>query len=120
MYSKLEATNTLILLLIFVSDHDLLLIRCYTIQFDNDYNHTASENYTNPSTAEYEMIQKRIEEGIQQITRNKDLTLTNNITITMIDEGVDSLNHTTILINIVISNTGKKYGTQIVFQGIII
>ena len=91
----------------FVLDHDLLLIRCYTNQFANDYNYTASENYTNPNSPEYGRIQKRVEEGIKQITHNEHLSLKNNITITLIDEGMDILNQTAILINIAISTTGN-------------
>ena len=88
-------------------DHDLLLIRCYTNQFANDYNYTASENYTNPNSPEYGKIQKRVEEGIQKITDNEYLSLANNITVSLIHEGTDSLNQTTILINIAISTTGN-------------
>ena len=91
----------------FVLDHDLLLIRCYTKQFANDYNYTASKNYTNPNSPEYGKIQKRVEEGIQQITHNEQLSLSNNITISLNDKGMDILNQTTILINIAISTAGK-------------
>ena len=53
-------------------------------------------------------ITKRIEKAIQQIIPIKPaLTLENNISVELIDNGIDTLNRTMVSINIVISSTGR-------------
>ena len=53
-------------------------------------------------------ITKRIEKAIQQIIPIKPaLTLENNISVELIDNGIDQLNRTMVSINIVISSTGE-------------
>ena len=53
-------------------------------------------------------ITKRIEMAIQQIIPIKPaLTLENNISVELIDNGIDTLNRTMVSINIVISSTGR-------------
>ena len=53
-------------------------------------------------------ITKRIEKAIQQIIPIKPaLTLKNNISVELIDNGIDPLNRTMVSINIVISSTGR-------------
>ena len=53
-------------------------------------------------------ITKRIEKAIQQIIPIKPaLTLENNISVELIDNGIDQLNRTMVSINIVISSTGR-------------
>ena len=54
-------------------------------------------------------ITKRIEKAIQQIIPIKPaLTLENNISVELIDNGIDTLNRTMVSINIVISSTGRN------------
>ena len=53
-------------------------------------------------------ITKRIEKAIQQIIPIKPaLTLANNISVELIDNGIDPFNQTMVSINIVISSTGE-------------
>ena len=53
-------------------------------------------------------ITKRIEKAIQQIIPIKPaLTLANNISVELIDNGIDPFNRTMVSINIVISSTGE-------------
>ena len=53
-------------------------------------------------------ITKRIEMAIQQIIPIKPaLTLENNISVELMDNGIDPLNRTMVSINIIISSTGR-------------
>ena len=87
----------------------MLLIRCYTTQFDDDYNRTTGEMYTQPGNDEYVDILRRVENGTQKITNNTGLNLHENITVEMTDNGLDSANRSVISINIIISTTGIAF-----------
>ena len=85
----------------------MLLIRCSTLQLDEDYKDTPNENYTVKGSPGYTDVKKRIEQGIQHsIPTTPSLTLRDNITIELVDNGLDSQNRTHIVMNIVISSTG--------------
>ena len=86
----------------------MLLIRCSTFQFDDDYKNTTGENYTIKDSPGYINITRRIEKGLQQIIKtDKSLTLKSNITFDLKEDGMDNLNRTKVQINIVISTTGN-------------
>ena len=99
---------------IFLSDQNILLIRCPSNQLDRIYNTTQNTNGTTEmpdgllDEKVIHNITQRAEKSIQHIIpTNPKLTLKDNITVELIDNGYDSSNRTIVSINIVISSKGN-------------
>ena len=96
-------------------DPDYTLLQTKNVT-DNITKRTEEANQPLPGS-EYSLLQtkdvpnnitKRIEKAIQQIIPIQPaLTLENNISVELIDNGIDPLNRTMVSINIVISSTGR-------------
>ncbi len=99
---------------IFLSDQNIILIRCQSNQLNGIYNTTQNTNGTTEmpdgllDKNVIHNLTQRIEKSIQHIIpTNQKLTLKDNITVELIDNGYDSSNRTIVSFNLVISSTGN-------------